>query len=274
VPISLQAALTILLSVLLAVAGQAVVRRRVAHETLVAHTTVAGYVYATIAVIYAVILAQVVVAAWDEYEEARGAAAAEASAVLDLLRLAGGFPEPQRTEVEAALLAYARAVVDGEWPAMARREAPTPETTARLLEVWRIYDRLGSGPVGDSALYAVSLDELDELDDARGDRLLASRRGLPRLMWTTLIAGGVLTVAFAYFFGVENRIAQALMVAMLAATIALLLLLVQSLNAPFRGASRIEPDGFERVLRLPLVEGGAPPPLRGPPAATPETAAS
>ena len=133
---------------------------------------------------------------------------------------------------------------------MARRQAPSSEATDRLLALWRVYDGLAAAPVAESALYAVSLNELDELDDARGRRLLASRRGLPRLMWTTLVAGGVLTVAFAYFFGVENRLAQALMIGMLAATIALLLLLVQSLNAPFRGATRIQPDGFERVLGL------------------------
>ena len=258
-PISFQGLATVGLSVLLALAGQVVVRRRVSHETLAAHTTVAGYVYATIAVIYAVILAQVVVAAWDEYEEARNAAEREASSVFDLLRLAGGLPEPERREVQQALLAYARVVIDVEWPAMAQRMAPSPDASARVMDLWRIYDRLGAGPVGGSALYAASLDELDELDDTRGMRLLASRRGLPGLMWTVLIAGGVLTVTFAYFFGVENRIAQALMIAMLAATIALLLLLVQSLNTPFRGDSRVQPDGFERVLRLAPPEAGAAP---------------
>lgn len=257
---ALQAAAVVGLSVGLALLGQALVRRRVPHATLVAHTVVAGYVYATLAVVYAVILAQVVVAAWDGYEEARAAAEAEASAALDLFRLAEGFPQPARGEIEAALIAYARAVVDEEWPAMASRAAPTAEAAARVVALYRVYDRVEGGALATSARYAASLDELDELDDARGLRLLASRRGLPGLMWTVLVAGGVLTVGFAYFFGVENRIAQGSMLAALAALIALLLLLVQSLDAPFRGAARLPPDGFGRMLELGEQEAGTLPP--------------
>lgn len=247
---ALQAIGIVLLSVVLALVGQTIVRRRVAHATLEAHTVVAGYVYATLAVIYAVILAQVVVAAWDDYEEARTAAESEANSLLDMFRLGEGLPEPTRGELEQALIAYGRAVVDEEWPGMARGEARSPVATDRVVELYRLYARLGAGDLGDSAFYAASLDELDELDDARGLRLLAGRRGLPGLMWAVLVAGGVVIVGFAYFFGVENRIAQALMVGMLAALIALLLLLVQALNSPFRGDARIRPDPFERVLEL------------------------
>ena len=75
-------------AIMLALLGLAVVRRSVPHDRLARHTDVAGYVYAVIGVIYAVILAQVVVAAWEEYRDARAIAAAEANAVLNLARLA------------------------------------------------------------------------------------------------------------------------------------------------------------------------------------------
>ena len=258
VNIAVQAGIVVGVSVLLALLGLAAVRRLVPHETRVAHTPVAGYVYATVAVIYGVILAQVVVAAWDEYKEAGSAAEREANALVDLLRLAEGFPAAEQEAVEQALVAYARAVIDEEWPAMGREEAPSEEAKARLVDLWRAYERSEQGPAGESARFAASLDELEELDDARGARLLASRRGLPGLMWATLVVGAGLTVGFAYIFAVESRASHALMVVVLTALIALLLALVQDLNAPFRGGTRIAPDGFERVLRLAEQEAGGP----------------
>ena len=88
----------IVAAVLLALLGLALVRRTVPHDRLARHTDVAGYVYAVIGVIYAVILAQVVIAAWQEYRDARAVAGDEANAVLNLARLAQVWSErrPQR----------------------------------------------------------------------------------------------------------------------------------------------------------------------------------
>src|SRR5688500_15229285 len=89
----------IVAAVLLALLGLAVVRRTVPHERLARHTDVAGYVYAVIGVIYAVILAQVVIAAWDDYQDARAVADDEANAVLNLARLAQVWPNEDRERV-------------------------------------------------------------------------------------------------------------------------------------------------------------------------------
>ena len=239
---------TVLGSILLSLAGLAVVRRLVPVEKLIDHTAVAGAVYATIAVVYGVILGQLVVAAWDDYEDARGAEIAEAGSLFDLIRLAEAFPQPERGELQAAALAYGRAVVDREWAAMARGAAPDPAAAAAMDDLYRRYAALASGPIGGLAPYAASLAELDDLDDARGDRILASASGLPGLMWTTLIAGGALTVGFAYLFGVQNRVSHAVMVGALAAMIALLLALVANLDSPFRDPISLSPAGFERVI--------------------------
>ena len=112
----------IVAAVLLALLGLALVRRTVPHDRLARHIDVAGYVYAVIGVIYAVILAQVVIAAWQEYQDARAVADDEANAVLNLARLAQVWSDEDRERVEDALSAYARHVVDVEWPDMAQNQ--------------------------------------------------------------------------------------------------------------------------------------------------------
>src|SRR5688572_20206237 len=106
--------MVIVAAILLALLGLAIVRRVVSHERLARHTDVAGYVYAVIGVIYAVILAQVVIAAWEQYRDARAVASAEAYAVLNLARLAQVWPDEDRIRIEEALDAYAQNVIEVE----------------------------------------------------------------------------------------------------------------------------------------------------------------
>src|SRR5215204_7502083 len=112
----------VLAVVVVALLGLTIVRRTVSHERLAQHTEIAGYVYAVIGVIYAVILAQVVIAAWEEYRDARAVADDEATAVLNLARLAQVWPDEDRERVEVALSAYAQHVVEVEWPDMAHNQ--------------------------------------------------------------------------------------------------------------------------------------------------------
>src|SRR5688572_13514221 len=93
----------ILAAVIAALLGLTIVRRTVPHDRLARHTDIAGYVYAVIGVIYAVILAQVVIAAWEQYRDARAVADDEANAVLNLARLAQIWSEDDRLDVEVAL---------------------------------------------------------------------------------------------------------------------------------------------------------------------------
>ena len=92
----------VLKSVLVSLIGLALVCRLAPIDQLALHTDVAGYVYAVIGVIYAVVLALVVIAAWEEHRSAREAVADEASPVLNLARAANGWPAGDRDEVESS----------------------------------------------------------------------------------------------------------------------------------------------------------------------------
>ena len=63
-----------------------------------------------------------------------------------------------------------------------------------------------------------------------------ARVGLPRIVWVFLIASGVVTVAFSYFFGVRQVASQLLMTAALAGTIGAALVLIATSRRMWRGA--------------------------------------
>jgi hypothetical protein len=239
----------VLVVVLGSLLGLVLVRRLVPRELLVSHTDIAGYVYAVIGVLYAVILAQVVIAAWEEYRDARLVAAAEADAVLNLSRLTRGLPSADRTTVDEALRDYARRVVDVEWPAMARGDFAPSVDHQLVHQLWRAVDEAGRQVgAGDRPSYAAALDQLDALNEARRNRVLLGESALPEMMTLTLVLGAVITIGFSYLFAVEDRRVHGLMTASLAILVALLLLLEFQLETPYQGISAIGPTAMELVL--------------------------
>jgi hypothetical protein len=248
----------VLIAVLVSLAGLALVRRMMPIGDLAEHTDVAGYVYAVIGVIYAVVLALVVIAAWEEYRDAREAAADEASAVLNIARAANGWPTGDRDEVETALIAYARQVVDDEWPAMARGDFGPTADTITMNQLWQALNEADESAAAKSASYEVALQQLDNLGQARGNRLLLGQEGLPMSMAAILIIGAVVTVGFTYLFDVDNGRLHALMITSLTVLVVLLLLLQFQLGMPFQGVSAIKPTAMNLVLAEIDSAGGIP----------------
>lgn len=237
-----------LIVVVAALIGMAIVRRLVPRERLTQHTEVAGYIYAVIGVIYGVILAQVVVAAWDEYRDALSVSETEASAVLNLDRLARVWPQDDRQLIRSALIDYATAVVEVEWPAMTRGDFSLAQETGHVSALWAAYDGIALGPDAATANFAASLDQLQSVDDARRTRFALGERTLPQAMVVTLILGGIVTVAFSYLFRIDDRWLHAVMTASLAVLVALLLLLEYDLETPFDGVDAIPSTSMQLVL--------------------------
>jgi hypothetical protein len=100
----------------------------------------------------------------------------------------------------------------------------------------------------DEQLYAEGLDQIQRLGDARRMRLVAAEEGIPGVLWSVLIFGGIAAVSFTYLFGLENTWAHRLMVLTLAAVIGLVLFTIGAMEHPFSGGARIGPEAFDLVL--------------------------
>ena len=92
--------LVVTVSVLLAVTGLAAVQRFVPSQVRQMHNDVAGFIYAVLGVIYAVLMALVVIAVWEDFAEARDTAEREASELADVFRLAHPLPDPEGRQLQ------------------------------------------------------------------------------------------------------------------------------------------------------------------------------
>ena len=109
---------------LLALAGLELVQRLVPADSRQQHNDVAGFIYAALGVIYAVLLALVVIAVWEEYRAASETVEQEANALAEIFWLAHRLPEPEGSHLQELARSYALEVVDKEWPLMAQGKTP------------------------------------------------------------------------------------------------------------------------------------------------------
>ena len=105
-------------SVLIAVAGLTVVQRLVPSRLRKEHNDVAGFIYAVLGVVYAVLIALVVIAVWEDFAAARDTVDREASELDDVFRVAHQVPQPEGRQLQELARSYARVVVDEEWALM------------------------------------------------------------------------------------------------------------------------------------------------------------
>src|SRR4028119_2316922 len=93
--------LTVCVVALVAVAGLEAVRRLVPAERRREHNDVAGFIYAVVGVIYAVLLALTVIAVWEEHEAAKATVREEANELADVFWLARRLPAPEGPRLQA-----------------------------------------------------------------------------------------------------------------------------------------------------------------------------
>jgi hypothetical protein len=245
--VTFDAIIIVVASVALSLGMLWAIRAFIPHQQLTPHNEVSGFVYAAVGVIYAVVLGFAVISVWEEYRGSLEDANQEANSVANIYRLAGALPEPSRSQIQQSALAYVNAVIDDEWSAMNEQELPSDGTVAALDQLWSEFYAAEITNARESVLYAEGLGQLHDLSAFRRDRIVSSEEGLLGVMWAVLIVGGILVVLFPCLFGVENGLVHSLIVATLAATLGLMLVLAYELNHPFRGDVRVQPDAFEQV---------------------------
>jgi uncharacterized membrane protein YraQ (UPF0718 family) len=244
--------LLIFAAALVGAAGLLVTRRIVPIDKMSGHNEAAGFIYATLGVIYAVLVAFVVIAVWETFARAQDIVSEEASSLISLYRDTSAFPEPQRQELQASLRAYARSVIDDEWLTMQRGQE-SPKTEQALAAIWHHYRDLNVETPMQVAIASESFKQLNDVSEERTHRLVASQETLPEVFWPVLVIGGVLCVVFTYFFHTDNVLTHAVMSGMLAAMIAASLFLIVVFDRPFygdAGVTSISPDVFVQALAL------------------------
>jgi len=238
----------VILAVLLAVGGLALVEHLVPWRVREQHNDVAGFIYAVLGVVYAVLLGFTTIVVWEDFEVARATTESEATELAEIFWLADELPEPQRARLREIASSYAEVVIDEEWSLMAQGRASS-QAWALVDDMRKTVYSFEPNTAAEQVLYEQGLQMVHNLADQRNLRLLEASGGIPRVLWGVLVIGGIIVVGFTYLFGLENTRSHTLMIASLAAVIGLAIFTIYALDHPFAGITRVEPESFELVLK-------------------------
>ncbi len=248
----------LVLATLVAIGGYLISDRLVPLQARQAHNDVAGFIYAFVGPLYAILLAFVVFVVWGYFNDARSAAAAEATAIYKVYSISRGLDAPFPDEIQHLTVAYGQSVIDEEWPAMRRGDLQSPQTRQAYVAIRDAVEAYSPTDLRQSDLYQQELANLEELAGTRNDRLLRAENVLHPALWLTLIVGAVVSIGYAYMFGIENRAAHAVMVGVLVFSIAGILYLISVIDRPYVGDLRVEPTAMRETVNI--IQGAHGPP--------------
>ena len=230
------------------VVGLLIVRRYVPPEKLKSHHDIAGPLHATIGVIYAVLLAFTTIIVWEQYDTTSRNLTNEALYYSDVARNSLGIPEPLRSEFRAALDQYFNTVIEEEWHKL-EYGGQSDKVLAAGKKVNSVFARFEPSTEKEKIVFQQVLNKLNAAGEMRRERIISAHEGVPPVLWMVLLVGGLITVAFTFFFGSENLLAQILMTTMLAALIALVLFTILVLDYPFIGDMKVTTEALEHMLK-------------------------
>lgn len=239
----------VVLSIAIAVGVLLLVRRFNPIERMKLHHDVAGPLFSTVGVIYAVLLAFMVVIVWQSFDDAKKDVITEATHYTDLYRDASGFPEPQKSRIRASITEYVETVVEDEWPKLAWGES-SERADALFADLWDCYLNYEPQTESQRIFFSESVRKLNEAGELRTQRIEESRSGMHRTLWFILLVGGLITLVYTSFFGSENYWAHLSMTTLFAILIGLLIFITLVLDYPFTGEMSISSDHFNTILSM------------------------
>lgn len=228
--------------------GLLIVRKHVSIKSLKNHHDFAGFVFANLGVLYAVLLGFTVVNVQDRYNRIEQNAQLEANYLIDLWRDAEIFSDKDKTKIRGAIKMYTSEVINKEWGGtlIDKNTRNMPE----FVSLWDAFYNAEIKGTKQEIWYKEAISKLNLLTNARINRLLGGNELLKGEMWAILILGGISMMAFTWFFGIDNLKSHLLIIAFLAATTASLLFLIYSLDTAFAGRVNIAPDAFTQTLEF------------------------
>jgi hypothetical protein len=224
------------------------VRRLVGLDRLEVNNEVAGFKFAVLGVIYAVLLGFAVIVVWENFRDGTSAVIEEASALSTVFRLSDGVGPDVAENIRAAAHRYGVVLVTKEGPILARGGLVSVEATDALSALYAAVLTADPRTLEQSDAYQDLLAALTALSDGRRDRLELAGSTVPEVVWIALFGGAILNVAFTLFFGTRHIWVQMVMSGMLSAVIFMALFAIITMDHPFFGSVRVSMEPIAYVL--------------------------
>src|SRR6266496_5178807 len=227
--------------------GLYLVRRKYSAEVLKENHEVAAIIFNAFGLFYGVLVAFVVFATWNGYDEATKNLQMEASEALDIFHSAESFPDSPKKIIQQGVRDYIAAVYNDEEKRMSEGDISLYSGGAHA-NLRILYSQMDATSIPNRELYAESLRCLNNLAQDRRLRIFAGNDTIPPVVWLVILVGGVFAVSYSFFFGMKNIKAQYLITTTFTVTITSILFLIYVLDHPFTGTSKVSLEPLRQAM--------------------------
>jgi hypothetical protein len=213
-------------------------------------TETVGLTYAIVAVVYAVLIAFIVVDVFEAYAKGDTIATAEANKLSNLMLDSAGLPPQMGEAVRSDIGKYIDVVHKSEWPSQQAGKLSDKVFEPGWSVLAQLSTRLASyepATSGQNVMKAEMLHAVNDLIRARRSRIIAAGEHLPDVVWQILILAGMVAVGYTYLFGAHSFRIHMAITGLISATIALVFVLIITLDYPFRGEVSVSDEAFLTV---------------------------
>lgn len=207
-------------------------------------------VVTTTSAMFALMMAFSAAGIWQESQQAHVAVQREANALENLYGLAEGFPPELKERTRADVRAYAKQVLEGDWPAMLRREAfialiydKSENILISLLEAISREAGARSLPAATSAI-----GQIVEVRSARLQRITLATQGVTHAQWLAMILIAVAALTALAMIHNHELASQLLAVGLYAVAASAAFFVVMAHDRPFVGRISVSSQPIAHLL--------------------------
>lgn len=241
--------LVILGAATVSVIGMMLLSKLVPARWLVADGDAAGALYATIGMVYAILVAIGSIAVWEPRAAASDSTAREATDLIEMYWSARSLDDPDRAGVQALIVQYTNEVITAEWPSLAATRKPHAHAQELLSRLRSKVEAVEPATDRQAAAHDELLARVADAADARRARIGVADEGMPYPLWPILVFGGVISIGFLYLFGLERTFPNGLMMFTVGGMVALLLVVIYQMEYPFSRGLSVGPQPFRDALQ-------------------------
>ncbi len=244
IPATLSCILFVFLFVLASYAGLELFNLWYNKQKQPQNNEVAGLIFGALSLIYSLILAFVIVAVWENYDELNKTVEQEGDKLNSILAHSLTLPDTLKQPLTKAISTYCDQVVNKEWKMQETEENlhPSAIPSLRLMLL-----RLQPQNALQQSLYNVIDDDLSTISDLRRARLSHTQSHVPPLVWLILRAGSFMMIIFSYFLNTHKYLKR-IYLFFLCSLIGMCLFLVNTLDQPFNGSAKVSKKPYENIL--------------------------
>lgn len=208
---------------------------------------VSSQMLGVVASMFGLLLAFVVVIAYQAVGDAQSNVELEANSLAAIVRDAGALPPTDERAVTEAVATYARAIVEDEWPRM-RTGGDSEVAFSALGGLYGALQRVEPRGARAQSFYDDAIRQLSAALDARRNRLADRDGGMSPLLAALIIVGALVILGYATLVGSSSTAFHVLGAGSIALVLGFALLVLLALSYPFSGSLAIDPAPFRESL--------------------------